>query len=66
MLCNKDRKGKYSKTPFYKIFDINLYESTLSRDSEFEYIPCREVYGNKVAKWNNGINRAYKVVTEYL
>ena len=37
--CNNFKKGKISKTLFYKFYDTNLYDSRPTRDSEFRYIP---------------------------
>ena len=65
MLWNKYKKGKNSKTLFYKFYDSELYVCRPSRESEFEYIPCREVDGHPMTQWND-IDRAYLVALKYL
>ena len=56
--CNNFKKGKNSRTLFYKTYDTDIYDSLPSRESEFEYIPCREVYDHPTTRWKDVENRA--------
>ena len=56
--CNNFKRGKNSRTLFYKTYDTDVYDSLPSRDLEFEYIPCREVYGHPTTRWKDIENRA--------
>ena len=66
MPCNTYKKGNYSKTLFYKIYDTDLYDIRPSREMEFEYIPCREAYSHRMTQWNGIENRAYFAAIVYL
>ena len=63
--CNNFKIGKNSNTLFYRFYDTDLFDRRSSRDSEFEHIPCREVYNHSTTQWHDMENRAYSVDVQH-
>ena len=65
-LCDKFKKGKNSKTLFYKIYDTEVYDFRPVREHEYEFIPFRELYGHRTTVWLDRLNREHLANMAYL
>ena len=64
--CNNYKKSRNSRTLFYQTYDTSIYDSRPVREYEYEFIPCREVYGHRTTEWLDTANREHLAHMVYL
>jgi hypothetical protein len=50
-------KGPGSKTPFFKIYDVEKFIGGPGREEDFEYTPCAELLRDKHIQWDDMRNK---------